>query len=123
MRRGIGLMTRARFLRRLPWITLFAGCALAQAPPPGQALFQRNCARCHSAEGGAPAVDALNAMSTETIFDSLMKGKMKDNAAGLSTREVRNIAEFLGKRAYIDPAAGDVRKMTNPCPSNPALGA
>src|SRR5215472_10107920 len=97
-------MRHARFLRLFFWIAL-ASCASAQPPPPGQALFQRNCANCHSAaaqvnNGGAPDVAALNAMSTESIFDSLMKGKMKDNAASLTSRERRNIAEFLGKRAY-----------------------
>lgn len=46
---------------------------------------------------------------------------MKDAAAGLNSRERRNIAEFLGKRPYADPAAGDISKMTNRCPANPPL--
>ena len=65
---------------------------------------------------------ALNAMPTESIFDALMKGKMKDQAAGMTSRERRTVAEFLGKRPLNDPAAGDVTKMTNRCASNPALG-
>jgi len=71
---------------------------------------------------GAPSIDALNAMPTERIFDSLIKGSMKQAAGTLTNRERRNVAEFLGKRAYVDPAAGDITKMTNVCPSNPALG-
>jgi polyvinyl alcohol dehydrogenase (cytochrome) len=100
----------------------FAGVLLAQQPPPGQALFQSKCASCHSAEGGAPAMAALNAMPTERIFDALMKGTMREAAASMTSRERRVVAEFLGKRPLNDPAAGDVSKMTNRCPSNPALG-
>ena len=65
---------------------------------------------------------ALNAMPTESIFDSLMKGKMKEQAASMTSRERRIVAEFLGKRPLNDPAAGDVTKMTNRCASNPDLG-
>jgi polyvinyl alcohol dehydrogenase (cytochrome) len=96
-------------------LTVFAGRGLAQRQPPGQALFERNCASCHSAE-------TLSAKSTETIFDSLMKGSMRDAAAGMTSRERRTVAEFLSKRPLTDPAAGDVTKMTNQCASNPALG-
>src|SRR5262249_6135246 len=102
--------------------TCLAGMAPAQPQAPGQALFQKQCATCHSVEGGAPAIDALNAMPTERIFDALMNGQMKDAAAGMKNRERRMVAEFLGKRALVDPAAGDVAKMTNRCSSNPALG-
>src|SRR5579885_2896244 len=116
-------VAHARAFRLLLWISFFSACALGQPPPPGQALFQRPCAGCHSADGGAAGLAALSAMSTESIFDSLMSGKMKDYAASLTSRERRNIAEFLGKRPYLDPAAGDVAKMANRCPSNPALSA
>ena len=34
----------------------------------------------------APAMAALNAMPTESIFDALMKGKMKEQAAGMTSR-------------------------------------
>lgn len=95
--------------------------ALAQPPSPGQTLFQGKCSSCHSPEGGAPSVAAMNAMPTEAIFDALIKGKMKDAAASLTSREKRNVAEFLGKRPYVDPASGDVTKMANQCPSNPRL--
>jgi polyvinyl alcohol dehydrogenase (cytochrome) len=101
---------------------LFAGLLEAQPQPPGQALFQSKCASCHSAQGGAPALPALNAMPTESIFDALMTGKMKEQAASMTSRERRVVAEFLGKRPLNDPAAGDVTKMTNRCASNPALG-
>jgi polyvinyl alcohol dehydrogenase (cytochrome) len=103
-------------------LTVFAGRGLAQRQPPGQALFEKNCANCHSAESGTPPRAALSAMSTEAIFDSLIKGKMKDVVTGMTSRERRTVAEFLAKRPLTDPAAGDVTKMTNRCASNPALG-
>ena len=103
-------------------INLFAGLGLAQPQPPGQALFERNCASCHSAEGGTPTLAALNTMSTESIFETLLNGKMKDVAPGMTGRERRIVAEFLGKRPLNDPAAGDVTKMTNRCAANPAHG-
>jgi len=101
-------------------LSFFGGLALAQPQPPGQAIFQSKCASCHSADGGAPAMAALTVMPTERIFDALMNGplmkeKMRDAAAGMSNRERRNVAEFLGKRPLNDPAAGDVTKMTNRC--------
>ena len=103
-------------------LTVFAALALAQPQPPAVGLFQRNCASCHSAEGGAPPIAALNAMPTESIFDALMKGKMKEQASGMTSRERRNVAEYLGKRPLNDPASGDVTKMTARCAANPSLG-
>ena len=103
-------------------LVFVSGAALAQAPPPGQALFQSKCVICHSAGGGAPDLPVLNTITTEHIFDVLLKGPMQAAAADLTNRQRRSIAEFLGKRTFEDPAAGDIKKMTNACPSNPALG-
>ncbi len=104
-------------------LAVLAGPVSAQLQPPGQALFQKNCATCHAAEGGAaPALAALNAMPTARIFDALMTGSMKIQAASMTSRERRQVAEFLAKAPYVDPAAGDVTKMTNRCAANPALG-
>ncbi len=108
-------------MKTLTLFALLSGFAIAQAPPAGQALFTGKCASCHSAGGGAADVGALNAMSTERIFDVLMKGSMKAAASDLSGRQRRSIAEFLGKRALQDPAAGNLTKMTNACRANPAL--
>src|SRR5437762_13299165 len=60
-------------------------------------------------------------MQTERIFDALLTGKMREAYAGMTNRERRTVAEFLGKRPLNDPAAGDVSKMTNRCASNPVL--
>ena len=113
-------------------LTIFAALGLAQPQPPGQGLFQKNCASCHSAEGGtAPKVETISAMPTERVLFALMHDalgngnpvpeKMRAVAASLTTRERRNVAEWLTKRPWIDPAAGDVAKMTNRCTANPAL--
>src|SRR5262249_11309567 len=74
-----GLMLVTPSVRQVLWIALLAGCVFGQPAPPGRALFERACANCHSTDGAAaPSLAALSAMSTEGIFDSLMKGKMKD---------------------------------------------
>ena len=104
-------------------LVLFANAGFAQRQPPGQVLFEKNCSGCHSADsGGAPPIAALSAMTTENIFETLVKGRMKDVVTGLTNREKRTVAEFLTKHPLTDPAAGDVTKMTNRCASNPALG-
>jgi polyvinyl alcohol dehydrogenase (cytochrome) len=91
------------------------------------ALFQKNCASCHTAEGLemngriAPAIAALNATAPERIFEALSTGKMKDQAESLTNREKRDLSEYLARRPIPQPAAADVRKMANPCSSNPSL--
>src|SRR5262245_59536464 len=62
-------------------------------PPRGMALFQANCANCHTAQGVevggrvSPALTALNAMPPERIYDALVVGKMKDQATSLNDRQ------------------------------------
>jgi polyvinyl alcohol dehydrogenase (cytochrome) len=99
----------------------FPGRASGQRPLPGQTLFELKCASCHAEGGTAPGLAALRSHATESIFDSLMNGKMKDSAAGMSSRERRLVAEFVGQRPWQDPAAGDVSKMNNQCGGNPPL--
>jgi polyvinyl alcohol dehydrogenase (cytochrome) len=101
---------------------IFASRSFAQRQPPGQALFEKNCSSCHTADSAAPTLAALSAMPTENIFETLIKGRMKDVVTGMSNREKRTVAEFLTKRPLTDPAAGDVTQMTNRCASNPSLG-
>jgi hypothetical protein len=79
-------------------LTLFATLAFAQRQPPGQALFEKNCSSCHSESAGAPPQAALSMLSTESIFDTLMKGRMKDVVSKMTSRERRTVAEFLGKQ-------------------------
>jgi polyvinyl alcohol dehydrogenase (cytochrome) len=79
-------------------LTLFATLAFAQRQPPGQALFEKNCSSCHSESAGAPPQAALSMLSTESIFDTLMKGRMKDVVSKMTSRERRTVAEFPGKQ-------------------------
>jgi len=89
-------------------------------PPPGVALFQKNCASCHTAEGLemngriAPTISALNATAPERIFEALSTGKMKEQAASLTNRDRRDLSEYLARRPIPQPAAADVSKMANP---------
>jgi polyvinyl alcohol dehydrogenase (cytochrome) len=103
-------------------VSLFEGRVLAQRPSPGQTLFEQKCASCHAEGGAAPGLGALRSHGTESVFDSLMNGKMKDNAAGMGSRERRLVAEYVGQRPWQDPAAGDISKMKNACAANPPLG-
>src|SRR4029450_9129631 len=57
----------------------------------------------------------------EQIYDVLTTGKMKDQAAQISDVQKRQIAEFLAARPMGSDEAGDLRKMTNPCPANPPM--
>ena len=103
-------------------LVLLSSLAFAQPQPAGAAQFNAKCASCHNATGTpAASIATLNAMPTERIFTALLTGSMKDAAAGLTSREKRTVAEYLGKRPYQDPAAGDITKMANQCRSNPAL--
>jgi polyvinyl alcohol dehydrogenase (cytochrome) len=96
-------------------------------PPRGQAQFEANCASCHTPKGVrmndriVTTVGALNAMPPERIYASLTAGKMKEQAASLSDRQKRNVAEYLAGRPLVDLEGTGINKMTNPCASNPPL--
>jgi len=96
-------------------------------PPRGMALFQNNCASCHTAEGLtlgdriAPKLSALKSTAPERIYEALLSGKMKEQAAKLNDRQKRDIVEFLAGRAIVE--SDGIRKMTNACASNPLLAA
>lgn len=98
-----------------------AGSAFGQPQPAGQTLFQNNCVSCHAAGGAGPEMATLRSLGTQRIFEALITGKMKEMAPALTSRQRKTIAEFVGGQPYQDPAAGDVSKMANPCPSNPQL--
>jgi polyvinyl alcohol dehydrogenase (cytochrome) len=96
-------------------------------PPRGMALFQSNCASCHSAEGVeiggrvAPTLAALRATAPERIYEAVLSGKMKDQAAKLNDRQKRDVAEYLAGRPIVED--NGIKKMTNACASNPPLAA
>lgn len=75
----------------------------ANAPTrdPGRAVYAKACASCHDHPEAtrAPALDALQAMSYETINYALTRGKMQAMAAGLSDSERMAVAYYLASHA------------------------
>jgi len=62
-------------------------------------------------------------MAPEKIYEAMSKGgKMQVQAAALTDRDKRNVAEFLAGRSIAD-ASSAPPQMTNACASNPALSA
>src|SRR5262249_17278093 len=81
-----------------------------------------NCGTCHGNERKeAPSITDLQNFSPEQIYETLTAGKMKAQAAQVSDVQKRQIAEFLAARPMGSDEAGDIKKMTNPCPANPSM--
>jgi polyvinyl alcohol dehydrogenase (cytochrome) len=62
----------------------------------GKSLFRERCAACH--EGGnprAPDLATLRKMSVNDIRSALTNGRMKEQAAGLTSPQVAALSEFL----------------------------
>jgi len=100
--------------------------AFGAAPvPPGQAVYDRACASCHSeADTGAPTRNALRAMTPEGILNALVNGKMQRQGSALSDADRRAVSEFLAARALGANAASTVAaKCATSAPmSDPARG-
>ena len=95
--------------RRLPalcFVALGALGASQASPPDGRALFDRECATCHTGEAGsrAPAREVLRERSPEAILFALTAGGMRPFGAHLSGVERRVVAEYLSGK----PISGDV---------------
>ncbi len=59
-------------------------------------IFQQRCAMCHEhPQGNIPPRAVLKTRSHERIVDALSKGVMRQQAAGLSARQIEEIAVFL----------------------------
>jgi len=93
--------------------------------PAGAGLFQKNCAKCHTAHGveigghTAPALASLKAMTAENVYQAMASGgKMEAQSSALTDRDKRDLAEFLTGKPL---AAGNAHAMTNICASNPPL--
>src|SRR5438093_1007327 len=110
---------------------LLLAALMAQGPPAQNAtprpgfraappIFQQNCGTCHDGKQ-APSITDLQQYSPERVYEALTTGKMKDQAAPLQDVQKRQIAEFLAARPMGSDEAGDIKKMTNACPANPAM--
>ena len=98
----------------------------APALPPGQAVYERACANCHSeAESGAPTRNALRAMTPEAILNALVNGKMQQQGSALSDADRRAVSEFLAARPLgATPASTVASKCaTSPAMTDPSRGA
>ena len=94
--------------------------------PPGQAVYERACASCHSeTESGAPTRNALRAMTPEAILNALVNGKMQRQGSALSDADRRAVSEFLAARALGGTPASTVatKCATTPAMSDPSRGA
>jgi polyvinyl alcohol dehydrogenase (cytochrome) len=90
-----------------------------RAAPP---LFQQNCGTCHNNDSKqGPSITQLQDSSPEQIYATLTTGKMKEQAAQVPDVQKRQIAEFLSGRPMGSDEAGDIKKMTNACSTNPAM--
>ncbi|MBS0380340.1 MAG: PQQ-binding-like beta-propeller repeat protein [Proteobacteria bacterium] len=64
---------------------------------PGAPVYHRVCAHCHEGQvAKAPHKMFLQMMPAANILTALDTGLMKDQAAGLSAQERRQVAEYLG---------------------------
>lgn len=75
---------------------------VTQALPPGEAQFQKSCARCHgnAMEGrnGTPGMDPIRiaGMSDQMLQMAMQFGKGKMPAfGGLSAEQIANVISFL----------------------------
>jgi polyvinyl alcohol dehydrogenase (cytochrome) len=93
---------------------LRAGAAAAQVSDasPESAVFERNCAACHTIPAGrAPTRASLSAMSPSFIVDSLTHGTMKAQGLALTAGERIALAEYLTGRKL-----GAETPMAGQCP-------
>jgi polyvinyl alcohol dehydrogenase (cytochrome) len=96
---------------------------VAVAKPPGDDLYQQNCAKCHSnpsASNRAPSLTALMKLSPETIYAAITTGLMAHAAQKLSPGDKRVLASYLGGRPLDLTDAGSARKMANHCETHSA---
>ncbi len=74
-----------------------AAPAAAGATMPGAALYHAFCAQCHDkAIYKAPARSFLNLMAPDAIYGALAGGLMRQQAAALTDKQKRWIADYLG---------------------------
>jgi polyvinyl alcohol dehydrogenase (cytochrome) len=73
---------------------------------PGKAIYQAHCETCHGGTvSKAPQLTLLNIMAASSVYAALDSGVMREQAAALSDRQRRDVAEFLTGQA-LDTASG-----------------
>ncbi|MFO1469110.1 MAG: PQQ-binding-like beta-propeller repeat protein [Steroidobacteraceae bacterium] len=97
------------------------------APPPSKKIFQQKCASCHTEAGVElngrviPTLATLHAMQASKLYDVMAQGKMMPQAAGISDRDMRGIAEMVTGKKMEGSDDTLIAGMKNNCASNPPL--
>src|SRR3954447_25915793 len=118
-------------------ISLAASLAMAQQAPPsppqqplvqvrgdegaGSTIFGNACGGCHGKLEAAPPPAMLKKLTPEKIYEAITTGDMKTQAASLTDKQRRDIAEWIGGGALGAAASGDVKSMSNACSEHPPL--
>ncbi|HTQ99994.1 MAG TPA: PQQ-binding-like beta-propeller repeat protein [Candidatus Acidoferrum sp.] len=76
----------------------------ADANKAGEAIYTNTCAACHAkpVETKAPPIDTLKKMGPRAVFYALTNGKMKVQAAKLSTKDIDDVVSYLSATADVD---------------------
>jgi|LakMenEpi03Aug12_release.lakeMendotaPanAssembly.Ray.scaffolds.fasta_scaffold174114_1 polyvinyl alcohol dehydrogenase (cytochrome) len=71
----------------------------AAGPHPGEAVYKTRCAACHdnSEATKAPSAETMARLTPGHITNSLMTGIMIPQAVGLTSKEVDDVSNYLGK--------------------------
>jgi polyvinyl alcohol dehydrogenase (cytochrome) len=94
-------------------LRLGPGAAQTSDVSPESAVFERDCAACHTAPfGRAPTRASLSATSPSFIVDALAHGMMKAQGSALTASERIALAEYLTGRKL-----GAEAPMAGRCPS------
>jgi len=115
---GVGAIAAATVLAGIGAGNLAQAQATDDAPHPGKAVYDANCAACHNAPPAgdrAPPVASLRKMSAQTITAALTTGVMKAIGDGLDRRQLRDVVSYL---AAPEGPAGTGWIDDNRCASN-----
>ncbi|MBS0400001.1 MAG: PQQ-binding-like beta-propeller repeat protein [Proteobacteria bacterium] len=97
------------------------------APPPAKKLYEQHCASCHTDAGiqldgrVIPTTATLKAMQASRLYDVMATGKMMSQAAGISDRDMRGIAEMITGKKIEGSNDTLISAMKNNCATNPPL--
>src|SRR5665213_4433289 len=95
-------------------LSLVAVCASVLLAQDGAHIYQTRCAACHDAPvGRIPPANALRAMSSSAILNSLDNGAMKTQAASLTEAERKAVADYLAAGASAKPASAGTGSCAN----------
>lgn len=78
----------------------------ADAPHPGQAIYQESCGTCHNQPEAtrSPSLETLQKMRVQVLAYAINEGKMKAQAAHLDSDQKRLLVDYLANRNQSDDA-------------------